>query len=162
MHSKLEKFSMEIGDALINKGWHLALAESCTGGLISSIITDISGSSNYFENGMVVYSNQSKIRCLDVSEESLVKYGAVSKKVAEEMAVGLLKRSRVDIALSVTGIAGPGGGSKQKPVGTVWSAIATPVLLKTRLYNFSGERKKIKHDSAIGCLEFLIEIINSD
>ena len=147
---------------MINKGWHLALAESCTGGLISSIITDISGSSNYFENGMVVYSNQSKIRCLGVSKESLVKYGAVSKKVAEEMAVGLLKRSRVDIALSVTGIAGPGGGSKQKPVGTIWSAIATPVLLKTRLYNFSGERKKIKHDSAIGCLEFLIEIINSD
>lgn len=137
------------------------MAESCTGGLISSIITDISGSSNYFENGVVVYSNQSKIRCLGVSEESLAKYGAVSKKVAEEMAVGLLKRSLVDITLSVTGIAGPGGGSRQKPVGTVWSAIATPVLLETRLFDLSGERKKIKHDSALGCLEFLMEIIKS-
>jgi len=162
MYSKLEKLSMEIGAALINKGWRLALAESCTGGLISNIITDISGSSNYFEKGVVVYSNQSKIRCLGVSEESLIRYGAVSREVAEEMAVGLLKCSQVDIALSVTGIAGPGGGSKQKPVGTVWSAIATPVLLKTRLYNFSGERKKIKNDSALSCLEFLIEIINSD
>jgi nicotinamide-nucleotide amidase len=115
----------KIGELLTKKGLKLSIAESCTGGLISNMITNVSGSSNYFERGIISYSNRSKIEILGVKEELIEKYGAVSKECAVKMAEGVRQISGSDIGLAVTGIAGPSGGTAQKPVGTVHIAIST-------------------------------------
>jgi len=109
---------------LARRGWKLALAESCTGGRICSRITDVSGASAVFTHGFITYANAAKMQLLGVSEETLTAYGAVSEEVAREMALGALEQANADIALSVTGIAGPTGGSEEKPVGTVWLGLA--------------------------------------
>lgn len=115
----------EIVSALLReRGFKLATAESCTGGLVAKRITDLAGSSEVFAQGWVTYSNESKQTCLGVRNATLNRYGAVSRQVAEEMALGALKRSGADIAVAITGIAGPGGGTEEKPVGTVWYGIA--------------------------------------
>ena len=112
---------------LAARGWKLALAESCTGGRISSRITDVSGASAVFTHGFITYANETKQQLLDVQPETLAQHGAVSEEVASEMALGALKNADADIAVAVTGIAGPGGGSAEKPVGTVWLGIAVRV-----------------------------------
>ena len=109
---------------LREKGWRLATAESCTGGLIAHRITNVPGSSDVFTGGWVTYANETKISQLGVSPKSLEQFGAVSAEVAEEMAKGALAASHADIAVSVTGIAGPGGGSEGKPTGTAWIGLA--------------------------------------
>lgn len=106
------------------KSFMIVTAESCTGGMIAATLTDIAGSSDVFERGFVTYSNEAKHQMLDVSAESLNRFGAVSESVAKEMAYGALANSRGDIAVSVTGVAGPGGGSAEKPVGLVWIGLA--------------------------------------
>lgn len=124
------KIVQEIGALLKKRGWRLALAESCTGGALADAITNASGSSEYFEGGVVAYSNTFKIGLLGVNKNTLKKFGAVSESVAREMACGVLRRGGVlkqggaEVALAVTGIAGPGGGTKEKPVGTVFIALA--------------------------------------
>ncbi len=105
-------------------GQRIASAESCTGGMIAAALTDMAGSSDVFDRGFVTYSNAAKMEMLDVTAASLDRFGAVSSAVAKEMAFGALARSMADIAVSVTGIAGPGGGSASKPVGLVWFAVA--------------------------------------
>lgn len=112
---------------LRGRNWRLATAESCTGGLIANRITDVPGASEVFTGGWVTYANESKVSQLGVSPDSLARYGAVSEEVAKEMAIGALRASHADIAVSVTGIAGPGGGSGEKPVGTAWIAIACKI-----------------------------------
>lgn len=102
------------------KGKSISIAESCTGGLVASYLTSIPGSSEYFTTGIVSYSNEIKIKLLNVNSKTLDKFGAVSEEVAKEMAMGSMKTANSDIAVSVTGIAGPGGGTKNKPVGMVW------------------------------------------
>ena len=131
----------------------LCLAESCTGGLASGLITEIPGSSAWFDSGLVVYSNQAKQDLLNVSAESLHQYGAVSEEVAIEMAIGALNQGRANVAASVTGIAGPDGGSKEKPVGTVcfaWSGNGIASTSTTK--HFSGNRQNIREQSILTLL----------
>lgn len=122
------------------KGVMLATAESCTGGLIAGALTDIAGSSDVVDRGFVTYSNAAKVDMLGVATETLAAHGAVSQATAEEMAAGALLRSNAAIAISVTGVAGPGGGTAEKPVGLVWFGIATPgkVVSEKRLFEDRG------------------------
>jgi nicotinamide-nucleotide amidase len=127
-------------DRLKRKKWTLALAESCTGGLISHRMTEIPGVSDVFSEGFVTYSNESKIRLLGVSPVTLERFGAVSEEMVIEMAEGLRERSGCDVVISVSGIAGPGGGSKEKPVGTIWICVVTPKTRKTLKILFNKNR----------------------
>lgn len=148
----------EIADRLIRCRQRLATAESCTGGLIAKILTDLPGSSGWFERGLVTYSNLSKQDLLGVPAEIIEKYGAVSRETAEAMAAGLLGEAPVDWALSVTGIAGPGGGSPDKPVGLVWMAWAgrnRPV--QSQRYAFSGSRDEVRVQAAGAALKGLLQ-----
>lgn len=120
------------------KAKKIATAESCTGGMIGAAITDIPGSSAVFDRGFITYSNEAKIEVLGVPKELIEKHGAVSAEVAEAMAKGALARSRADIAVAVTGVAGPGGGTRDKPVGLVWFGIATPQGARAETRNFPG------------------------
>ncbi|PIR31969.1 MAG: damage-inducible protein CinA [Alphaproteobacteria bacterium CG11_big_fil_rev_8_21_14_0_20_44_7] len=131
-------------DKLRAQNLKLASAESCTGGMIAAALTDIAGSSDVFERGFVTYSNESKIDMLGVSRETLEKFGAVSEQVAGEMALGALKNSQADIAIAVTGIAGPSGGSKEKPIGLVYIAVARGNILKTTKNQISGNRRQVR------------------
>ena len=133
----------------------LATAESCTGGLIANRLTDVSGSSKYFERGVISYSNQSKQELLGVKEAILKDKGAVSKEVAIEMAKGVKQLADTEIALATTGIAGPTGGSEEKPVGLVYLAIVINDKVVTKRYNFNGRRKKIKYLTSQAALNTL-------
>ena len=150
---ELAQLAEEIGRTLIAKKQVLSFAESCTGGLASALVTSIPGSSAWFDGGVVAYSNQAKQDLLQVSAETLKQCGAVSEQVAAEMASGLLQQGRADIAVSVTGIAGPDGGTADKPVGTVcfgWASKTAPV--KTRHFLFTGNRQEIRQQSVIAML----------
>ena len=116
--------AIDVGRALAVRKWTLATAESCTGGLVAGAITDIAGSSGWFDRGFVTYSNEAKVDLLGVRPETLARFGAVSEATVREMAAGALGRSRADIAVAVTGVAGPAGGTPEKPVGLVWFAWA--------------------------------------
>lgn len=148
-----------IGRALKNKSWFLATAESCTGGWIAEAITSIPGSSHWFDRGFVSYSNTAKQEMLGVKAETLTAYGAVSEAVAKEMAEGALQHSQAQIAVSVTGIAGPDGGSLSKPVGTVWLAFAA-INIPTRAYcyHFQGDRYSIRLQTVQTALEGLVTL----
>jgi PncC family amidohydrolase len=140
------------------KGRTLSLAESCTGGLIAHRITNVPGSSDVFLQGIVAYSNACKMRLLGVRKKTLTAYGALSEEAAREMAKGSLRISGSDWALSVTGIAGPGGGTKNKPVGTVWFAAASGKKIFSVKKRFSGSRVDIKSKSAETALKFLLRL----
>ena len=147
----------EIVQKLIEKGITIATAESCTGGKISSTITDVPGSSSIFGYGMVTYSNEAKMKILGVKEETLKRVGAVSEEIAFEMAEGLKNLSGADVAVSVTGIAGPGGGSIEKPVGLVYMGLAygDQVFIKKNL--FSGNRDEIRNQTVAEVFRFVGE-----
>ncbi len=132
-----ESLPFVVGKLLKRGGYTLAVAESCTGGLIGHLITNVPGSSDYFLLSCVTYSNEAKMRILGVKEDTLRKYGAVHEKTAEEMALGVKKIAQADFSLATTGIAGPTGGSKEKPVGTICIGIATPTSLKSYRYTFN-------------------------
>lgn len=140
---------------LLSKKWRLAVAESCTGGLISHRITENSGSSRYFLEGRITYSNESKINQLGVSLHTLNKFGAVSKETVIEMAEGLKKISEAEVVLSISGIAGPGGGTPDKPVGTVWICVITPDKMETRHILFNKSRSLNKAYASQAALELL-------
>ena len=144
-----------IGETLTARGLTLGLAESCTGGLISHRLTQVAGSSAYVDRGVVCYSNQAKVELLGVPKSLLVKHGAVSPPVAKAMAQGIRKRSGVDLGLSVTGIAGPGGGTAAKPVGLVHVGLATPKNTFTKEFRFHGDRTIVKQRSSQGALDVL-------
>ncbi len=144
-----------IGDTLVSCGLKLALAESCTGGLIGHRLTEVAGSSRYVDRGVLCYSNQAKIDLVGVPKSLLLKFGAVSGQVAKAMAQGIQKQSSVDIGLSVTGIAGPRGGTKAKPVGLVFVGLATPQKIYTKEFRFHGDRSTIKLRSSQGALDVL-------
>jgi nicotinamide-nucleotide amidase len=133
----------------------LSLAESCTGGLVAKRITDVPGSSAYFIEGAVTYADAAKIRVLGISPELLAVKGAVSAETATAMALGIRKNSGSDLALAVTGIAGPGGGSEGKPVGTVFIALATPDGCKVVEYLFPGTRDEIRTITSFMALDWL-------
>jgi nicotinamide-nucleotide amidase len=158
---ELKALSQEVGELLLAKKHVLSLAESCTGGLISALITNTAGSSAWFDRGLVTYSNQAKQDLLKVKETTLTQYGAVSEQVAMEMAIGALQQGRATIAASVTGIAGPNGGTMAKPVGTVCFAWASEIFpSKTKTYLFQGNREQIREQSIVALLTGLQDLIN--
>jgi nicotinamide-nucleotide amidase len=133
-----------VGELLRARKMTLSVAESCTGGLIGHQITGIGGSSEYFNRGVIVYSNAAKMELLDIPKRILTRHGAVSQKVASLMAEGIKKSSGSDLGLAVTGIAGPGGGTPEKPVGTVWMALSSSKGTETECHLFRGNREQIK------------------
>jgi nicotinamide-nucleotide amidase len=134
----------KVANLMLNKGWMLATAESCTGGLIAAHCTDLAGSSQWFERGFVSYSNAAKTELLGVDSALIAARGAVSEPVARAMAEGALLHSHAQVALAVTGIAGPTGGSTEKPVGTVWFAWATPMEVVSEMQCFPGDRAAVR------------------
>jgi competence/damage-inducible protein CinA-like protein len=144
-----------VGAALVEKGWRIATAESCTGGLLARRITDVPGSSRYFERGFVTYSNASKMDLVGVSAADLEAHGAVSAAVAERLAEGAREQARVEMGVGITGIAGPDGGSEEKPVGLVFIGIASPGGRAVRKYRFGGTRKTIRERAAQTALDLM-------
>ena len=156
--------SKEVAKLLIARGWTLALAESCTGGLVCAALTDLAGSSDWFERGYITYSNQAKTECLDVAAETIESFGAVSEQVAKAMSEGAQKNAGVNVAVSITGIAGPAGGSIEKPVGTVcfgWTIqkenLAAITICKTM--QFSGDRQAVREQARDYALSELIKLL---
>jgi nicotinamide-nucleotide amidase len=147
-----------MADVLGKKQWTLASAESCTGGWLAKTCTDLAGSSTWFDCGFVTYSNQSKQDLVNVSKKTLETYGAVSKQTAIEMAQGALSHSSADISVAITGIAGPDGGTVEKPVGTVWFAWAIKSqYTKTQKYQFEGDREQVRIQAVIAALQGIIK-----
>lgn len=144
-----------VGRMLRERGETLSLAESCTGGLVSRRITEVPGSSEYFSEGAVTYSNEAKVRTLDVPEETLAAYGAVSAETAEAMAKGIRARAGTDHAVSITGIAGPGGGTEEKPVGTVFIGYAGPHGVRSIRLVLPGDRYLIRWRTSQAALDYL-------
>ena len=144
---------------LIEKNYKIATAESCTGGLVGHKLTNISGSSNYFDRGIISYSNESKIELLDVPKNIIDKYGAVSKEVAVAMAEGVRRKYRVDVGLSTTGIAGPTGGTKEKPVGLVFIGISLKGNSYAKKFIFEGDRLRNKELSCNAALNMLLDAL---
>jgi len=151
--SELQQLAQQTGQQLIAKNMRLATAESCTGGWVSKVITDIDGSSQWFECALVTYSNQAKHDLLGVSEQTLRDFGAVSEQTVKQMVLGLLDRCNANLGVSISGIAGSGGGSDDKPVGTVWIAwaIAGKVVECVR-YKFSGNREQVRCEAVAEAL----------
>lgn len=146
--NKLEHLAAETGSWLLDHGWKLATAESCTGGWISTAITVIAGSSAWFDRGFVTYSDEAKQEMLGVTTATLSHHGAVSEAVVREMVAGALRHSHADLALAVSGVAGPGGGSAAKPVGTVcfaWGQRGCEIVVETRL--FPGDREAVRRQT---------------
>ena len=137
----------------------IATAESCTGGLIAHTLTNVSGASDYFDRGVISYSNKSKTELLGVPERLIEKYGAVSNPVAKAMAEGIKIKSEVDIGIATTGVAGPMGGTKEKPVGLVFIAISTKDNVIVKKFQFSGNRIQNKYDTCKGALEMLYKVL---
>lgn len=154
--------SEELGHKLRARGWTCATAESCTGGGVALGITSIPGSSDYMVGGIVAYSNEVKISALDVSPDTLTRVGAVSAECAGEMATGVRARFGVDIGISTTGIAGPGGATSRKPVGLVYIAVGTPYRIEVRELRLSGDRGTIMRDSAKAALELAVTMIGAE
>ncbi len=146
-----------MGELLKRRGLRLALAESCTGGLVSHLITNVPGSSAYYVGGVTAYANEAKVRLLGVSPETLEKYGAVSAETVIEMARGIRNALEADIGVSVSGIAGPDGGTPEKPVGTVWIGISATKDEYARHHLFEGDRLRVKEQSAQAALRLLVE-----
>lgn len=148
-----------VGNLLNEKHLTLATAESCTGGLVASLITDVAGSSVYFLGSIVSYSNQAKASLLGVSWDTLNTKGAVSRETVIEMAQGARKLFNADIVVSVSGIAGPGGGTPDKPVGTVWVGLATPGGAEARHFVWEGDRIENKRLSSEAALQFILDYL---
>lgn len=156
------KLLNKVSDELKKYQVTVATAESCTGGLLAHTLTNVSGSSEYFDRGMITYSNKAKHDILGVPEEVLKKYGAVSIQVAEAMAQGIRQRASVDYGLATTGIAGPTGGTKDKPVGLVYIAIATKDRIIVKRFFFSGDRLANKESTCTAALELLLELLSQE
>jgi nicotinamide-nucleotide amidase len=156
----LTQLAERLGARLTERGWQLAAAESCTGGWIAKTLTDVTGASAWFDRGFVTYSNQAKQDMLGVQSGTLAAHGAVSEAVVREMAEGALGHSRAQLAVSVSGIAGPGGGSLDKPVGSVWVAWAG-VGMATRAcsYRFDGDRDAVRRQAVVAALQGLLDAL---
>ena len=143
-------------DACRRRGWHVATAESCTGGLVVAALTAIAGSSDVVDRGFVTYSNAAKTELLGVSEATLAAHGAISAETALAMAKGAVARAGVDLAVSITGIAGPGGGSAEKPIGLVYFGVATKSSGHAERRIFPGDRAEIRRAATVLALELLL------
>lgn len=161
MDEKLEAIVSQLKNLLTGKALSLAVAESCTGGLLSHTLTGISGSSEYFLGGMIAYSNEVKIENLSVKEQTILLHGAVSQQTAQEMAENIRSKFHADIGLSTTGIAGPTGGSPKKPVGLVWLGISTAAGAETFECHFTGGRDEVKQVAVEKILHLLLEKLDT-
>jgi len=141
----------------IKPGVTISTAESCTGGMLAACLTAISGSSEYFSTGIVSYSNAAKMKLLSVKQETLEKFGAVSEEVAKEMAMGSRKIAASDIAISITGIAGPGGGTAQKPVGMVCFGVASSGSVESFTHHFTGNRTEVRRQACLIALQLVLD-----
>jgi nicotinamide-nucleotide amidase len=158
----MERLARSVGERLKEAKAVLVTAESCTGGWVAQVVTSVAGSSEWFERGFVTYSNAAKQELLGVQAGTLQRHGAVSEETAREMAAGALARSRGSVALSVTGIAGPGGGSPGKPVGTVCFAWADARgLVRTETMQFEGDRESVRRRSVVHALEGLLKHLDA-
>lgn len=157
-----DSLEAQMGSLLRERGLKIAFAESCTGGLLGHRVTNVPGSSEYFLGSLVAYAYEAKANLLGVSWDTLNTHGAVSRETVLEMAGGARKAFRADIAASISGIAGPGGGTPTKPVGTVWFALATPDGEWARLFHFSGEREQIKAASADAALQLMLDYLQGN
>jgi nicotinamide-nucleotide amidase len=144
-----------IGELLRERSLTIAVAESCSGGLLASLITDVPGSSDYFDRGVVCYSNTAKTELIGVPESLIASHGAVSEPVAQAMADGIRERARASVGIGITGIAGPGGGTPEKPVGTVAIAVSTPDAQRVRTFQFVGPRDMVKFQSTQAAMNML-------
>lgn len=157
MDNTILKLAENFGVLLCKKKMFVGVAESCTGGLLAAAFTAISGCSKWFDAGFITYSNEAKVKLLNVSEKVLEDEGAVSEACALAMAQGaLINSSKAQIAVAITGLAGPDGGSEAKPVGTVWIAWAAEALLTSKVYHFKGDRNSIREQAVKAALEGLI------
>jgi nicotinamide-nucleotide amidase len=150
----------QLAARLLARRWLLTTAESCSGGLIAGACTDLSGSSNWFERGFVTYSNAAKTELLGVSAPLIAQHGAVSEPVARAMADGALRHSAAQVAVAVTGVAGPTGGTADKPVGLVWFAFALPGRVLSEQMNFPGDRAAVRAASVQHALQRLTELLS--
>lgn len=150
-----------VADFLYKKGWMLCTAESCTGGLIAAACTDLAGSSTWFERGFVTYSNAAKTELLGVDAALIAQHGAVSEAVVRAMAAGALAHSHAQVAVAVTGVAGPGGGSADKPVGTVWLGFALPGRVAAEVCCFGGDRAAVRAATVRYALRRLFELLST-
>ena len=153
----MRDLSTAVGKALLEREATISCAESCTGGLLSSLLTDVEGSSAYMQGTVVAYANEVKEKLLGVKHETLEKYGAVSEETAREMARGAAKLMGTDIGVGITGIAGPGGGTEEKPVGRVYIAVAGPQGEQVRANDFCGDRDEVKLQTASTALRMLVD-----
>ncbi len=151
-----------VGQCLLQANAVMVTAESCTGGWVACVATAIPGSSRWFERGFVTYTNESKHEMLGVANTTLDQYGAVSEQTVREMARGALQHSHAQVSVAISGIAGPGGGSAEKPVGTVWLAWARGEQLRTHRALFSGDRDQVREQAVITALQGIIDIITAD
>lgn len=152
MKVDLEAIAQDLGAQMVQQGAMLATAESCTGGWVAQTLTSLAGSSNWFDAGFVTYSNSAKQRMLGVREATLNNHGAVSEPVVLEMAQGACSNSAATYAVAISGIAGPGGGSEEKPVGTVWIGWATPERCWAKKFLFAGDRKAVRKQAVAEAL----------
>lgn len=159
MDAELAELSFQTGDFLRSRGWRLATAESCTGGWVAEVMTATAGSSNWFDRGFITYSNDAKRELLGVNPATLREAGAVSEAVVREMVSGALERACAEVALAISGVAGPGGGGEDKPVGTVcfaWGLRDAPVHAGTQ--RFTGDREAVRRQSVIHALKTLARL----
>jgi len=156
----LDSLAHAVAERMLADGLRLATAESCTGGWVAKVLTDIAGSSDWFERGLVTYSNRAKQELLGVPAALLEAHGAVSGEVVAAMASGLRARAGVDVALAISGVAGPGGGTPDKPVGTVWFAwdAGTP---RTACLHFAGDREAVRRQAVAHALRGLLDALPS-
>ncbi len=158
----MNQLATQVGEALLAHGMMLSTAESCTGGGVASAVTEIAGSSAWFDRGFVTYSNQAKMDMLGVSPATLLRFGAVSEATVREMVAGALRNSQAQIALAVSGIAGPGGATAEKPVGMVWFAWGMKEGVSvTRLHQLAGDRAAIRQQAIRIALQGVIALLRN-
>lgn len=157
----MEDLAKAVGERLRARAQQLVTAESCTGGWVAQVVTGVAGSSEWFERGFVTYSNASKQEMLGVASDTLARYGAVSEETAREMALGALARSTAGVAIAVTGIAGPSGGTPGKPVGTVCFAWADRRGAHSETRHFPGDRESVRRQSVVHALEGVLRTLDA-
>jgi nicotinamide-nucleotide amidase len=161
MDEELKQLAKSLNQRLLTSGYVMASAESCTGGWIAKAMTDVPGSSGCFDRAFITYSNEAKQEMLGVAAETIEQYGAVSEPVVREMVQGALGRSKASVAVAVSGIAGPDGGSDEKPVGTVWLAWGREgeeIVTATRL--FPGDREEVRYQTSVAALQGILDLID--
>jgi nicotinamide-nucleotide amidase len=153
---KIYKLAADIGHKILSKQWHISCAESCTGGGLAFALTSVAGSSQWFKQSFVTYCNEAKQTMLGVDSATLEKHGAVSQQTVEQMALGCAARANAELAVSISGIAGPGGGSDDKPVGLVWFGFSLDGNITSTKQVFSGDREQVR----LQAIEFALDYVN--